>query len=54
MKTIRFYFDQFAKRCGYLNCDRKGYFLLPTREGMTGFRFTVWVSCGHKHTQAVR
>ena len=49
MKTVKFYIRELGKKCGFASCNRKGFFLLPTREGMSGLRFTVWVSCGHSH-----
>lgn len=50
MRSLRFYLSQFGKRCGYLECDRKGY--LPAYSFEKSNR-GLWVSCGKIHRSEV-
>lgn len=46
MKSIRFYFRNFGKRCGDLSCSRRGW--IPAYSFESGNR-GLWISCGRSH-----
>ena len=47
---LRFYFKNVGRRCGWLECSRRGWLPIVIREGGS---FDLWISCGGRHGEAL-